>query len=296
MCLSILNLAARYADPELATAAIRELSARRTALNSYHYEALLEAYIGTGELKTAFRILGIMSKAGIEPDIRTTRPLFLYLSRNVFLPQEAWEVLKTMHGDGHVIHIGAVNVILEANVKFENIESSIDFYKQLHTICEPGPNTETFNILFQALREGSKDVAMFLAAEMRALKVKPDHLTYDRLILVCLTEPDYGDAFLYLDEMETAGQSRGEKWWMRPGTVLAFVKRCLAEKDKRVWQLLTEMEKRKYSVAAKLRLWVESNWTTNRDEISPWRSQILIDDTGVYKICGMCPKIALGAV
>jgi pentatricopeptide repeat protein len=269
MCLSALNLAARYADPGLATSAIRIISSRRTSLTSYHYEALLEAYIGSDDLKTTFRILVIMSKAGIEPDIKTTRPLFLYLSQFVFRPEEAWGVLESMHQDGHNIPVGAVNVILEANVKFENVESSIDFYKQLHTICASGPNTETFNILFQALsREGSKDMAMFLAAEMRALNVKPDHLTYDRLILICLQEADYGDAFLYLQEMEKVGLTRGESWWMRAGTVIAFVRRCVAEKDKRVWELLSEMGRREFSVTERLKTWVEDNWA--KEEVTPW--------------------------
>jgi pentatricopeptide repeat protein len=67
ICISVLNIAARYSDPGLATSVIRILSSRRATLASYHYEALISAYTGFGDLKTAFRVLTIMAKAGIEP-------------------------------------------------------------------------------------------------------------------------------------------------------------------------------------------------------------------------------------
>src|SRR3954467_11238904 len=68
MCISVLNLAARHADPDLATSAIQSLTTRHSVLSAFHYEALLTAYVESGDLKTAFRILDIMSRAGLEPD------------------------------------------------------------------------------------------------------------------------------------------------------------------------------------------------------------------------------------
>lgn len=205
--------------------------------------------------------------------MKTTRPLFLYLSHFIHRPQEAWGLLQLLYEDGHQIPVGAINVILEANVALDDIDESIAMYKQLHTICTTGPNTETFNILLRGLSQKyGKDTAMFLAAEMRALNVKPNELTYDRLILICLQGEDYEDSFNYLEEMKVVGISRGERWWMRPGTAISLVRRCVARKDERVWELLTEMEKRGYTVTQRLRTWAEQNWNKGgSEELTPWK-------------------------
>jgi len=267
MCLSTLNLAARYSDPPLATSCIRILSSRQSALSPYHYEALLTAYVGVQDLRTAFRILTIMTKAGLTPDMSTTRPIFLYLTSAPSLPSHAWSILESLHEAGHPIPVAAINVILEAFNILGQVDTAVTTYKQLHNICESGPNTETFNILLQGVskQRHKKDLAMFLAAEMAALGVKADRLTYDRLILVCLKEDDYEDAFRYLEEMIVVGEGKetedGKRgWWMRAGTAQELVRRCVVENDERFWNLLKEMTERGMA-NHKLRSWADEEWT-----------------------------------
>jgi pentatricopeptide repeat protein len=278
MCLSVLNLAARHADRDLATSAIQNLTTRRSLLSPFHYEALLAAYAGAHDLKSAydlksaFRILNIMSKAGHEPNSRSTRPLYLHLSSSSALPSRGWKVLQDLYEDGHEIPIAAVNVVIESTISVGHHDESVHLYKQVHTLCGYGPNTETFNVMLQGCsRRESKDLAMFLASEMKALGVKPDQLTYDRLILVCLRERDYEDAFLYLEEMKAVGRLKGDQggWWMRGGTAAAFVRRCAAEHDDRAWVLLEEMERRKYIKSPSLRVWTEQKWKGDRGPKQP---------------------------
>lgn len=272
MCVAVLNLAARHADPDLATSAIQYLTTRRSSLSPFHYEALLAAYAGAHDLKTAFRILNIMSQAGLEPDSNSTRPLYLYLSSSANLPHKGWKVLHDLYEDGHAIPIAAVNVVIESTISVGHFDEAIGLYKQTHELCDSGANTETFNIMLQGCsRQESKDLAMFLASEMTALGVKPDQLTYDRLILVCLNEDDYGDAFLYLEEMKAAGETKGDKdgWWMRSGTATAMIKRCVANDDERAWSVLDEMEKRNYIKSGRLRAWVEQNWRGHPNPSQP---------------------------
>ena len=98
---------------------------------------------------------------------------------------------------------------------------------------------------------------MFLAAEMVALNIPPNALTYDRLILVCLDEAkeaDFGDAWRYFGEMKAAG------WWPRRGTLVAMCKRACERGDERVWDLLEEMEGRGMEVGAVQR-WIGENWS-----------------------------------
>ena len=65
--------------------------------------------------------------------------------------------------------------------------------------------------------------------------IRPDHLTYDRLLLICLVEEDYEDAFLHYREMRKRGYSP------RSGTFGAMAKRCAAANDERAWLVLDMM-------------------------------------------------------
>lgn len=209
-----------------------------------------------------------MSKAGLEPDSSCTRPLYLYLSSLEERPSKAWKVLQDLYEDGHTIPIAAINVVIEATIAVGHFDEAVSLYKHTHTLCESGANTETFNIVLQGCsHQRSKDRAMFLASEMAALGIKPDRLTYDRLIMVCLKEDDYEDAFLYLEEMEAVSNRKGEEdgWRMRGGTASAFIKKCVAKNDDRVWLLLEDIERRPDINSGRLRAWVEENWKGDQD-------------------------------
>ncbi|KAI6715720.1 hypothetical protein PZA11_001959 [Diplocarpon coronariae] len=261
ICIAALNTAARYSDPELATSAIRILSSRRSALTTFHYEPLLAAYAGAKEFKTAFRVLVIMTKAGLQTDSSTTRPLFMVLSKSAALSSQAWAELEELVQDNHVIPISAVNVVIEATISSGQLAQAVEMYKSVHEIFKISPNTETFNILLQgAARQERKDLSMFLAGEMQALATKPDHLTYDRLILACLRQDDYEDAFRYLAEMVEIGADHPDGgWWMRGGTAKAMVQKCVKQSDERAWELLAEMDRRGMKTVA-LRDWAEQHW------------------------------------
>jgi pentatricopeptide repeat protein len=257
MCTNVLNTAARYKDPNLATDVIRVLSGRISKLELHHYEGLIAAYISSDDLKTALQILGIMKKAGLEPNDGTTRPIFKHLSASDDLPNQAFGLLQRLHKDGKTIPIAAMNVVLESSISQGQLQQAVEQYKSVHKICISGPNTATFNILLQgcAKSPGNKYQAMFLASEMAALKIRPDVLTYDRLILVCLTEDDYEDAFLYLEEMKKTFES-GD---LRIGTWNALVRKCIAASDERAWSVLQELETKGLNVG-KLRSWAEDAW------------------------------------
>ncbi|MCJ1309224.1 hypothetical protein MMC25_002881 [Agyrium rufum] len=100
------------------------------------------------------------------------------------------------------------------------------------------PNTRTLNNLFRGCALAcDKDLAMVFATEMLTQRVAPDALTYDRLIIVCVTSSseatrerglperirsrkDVEDGWRYFEEM---GRMRGGAWWPRRGTVKVMV-------------------------------------------------------------------------
>lgn len=276
---NVLNTAALAGDPALATSALKMLADRKGELPTSSYEAMLEAYATAKDVTNAFRVLCIMGKASGEsasktPSSATTRPLFKLLREEGREGiQDTWKALKPLQEEGKEIPIAAVNVILEAAASSGELGLAMRLYKELvssqskteqpdsptaEVAASPNiryktsrkalrvsPDTTTINVLLQGCTKvrsslSPKRMAMYLASEMARQGIRPDELTYDRLILVCLHEgqQDYEDAFRYLEEMAAMGwQGR-----VRNGTWHALARRCAGERDGRVDTVLEMME------------------------------------------------------
>lgn len=191
---------------------MRVLSNRNTPLESIHYELLIATYLNVGDVLTPFNILCIMSSADIAVSRSTTRPLTLALqAAPPERTKEAFAHLRDMRKQhekeksGRAIPTVAMDVILEASVMHnaENAQpltkeaagnalgTAVNRYKHLHEICVAGPTVNTFNHLLTgcvAASPGQKPTAMFLASEMLALNIRPNAVTYDMLICICLAD------------------------------------------------------------------------------------------------------------
>jgi len=242
ICLNILNTASRHGDFHLGTDVFRVLGNRTHTPALHHYEALLESYLSAGDLRTALTLLTLMTAASVPPTEASTRPIYTHLKESSSLPATALSILHDLRYADREIPTVAVNVVMEASIYHQDLESAIETYKTLHTLCPSGPDTTTFNVLFRGCKYyRRKDLAMFLASEMVALKVPPNALTYDRLILVCLDtaeeqEEGFEDAWRYFREMKGMG------WWPRHGTVVALARKSSEREDERVWELVGEGE------------------------------------------------------
>ncbi|KAL9016924.1 MAG: hypothetical protein Q9185_005710 [Variospora sp. 1 TL-2023] len=235
ICLNVLNTAARHSDLRLATDVIRVLGNRNQTLQIYHYEALVESYLPS-DLRTALMLLTLMTSTGVPPTESSTRAIAVHLRQGLHLAERALLILGELREQGRPIPVEAVNVIIESFIYHGKSEIALETYKTLHTLCSSGPVTRTFNVLLCGCR-GRKEMAMFLASEMVALKVLPDEMTYDRLILVCMEssrESGMNDAWRYFEEMREAG------WWPQPGTAMAMARRCCQKGDERIWGLQSD--------------------------------------------------------
>jgi len=213
---------------------------------------LLEAYINAGDMKTALSILIVMQDAGVKPDEGTASPILRYLQQDPERPMKTFIVLQNLEQAGCKVPTAAVNCTIQAAIAVEDLGQAIEFYKVLHTISHAGSNTATFNILLRGCNKmGRKELAMFLAAEMIELKVPPDAITYDRLILVCLNGPDIEDAFQYYEEMRDQGFAP------RRGTFTSLVKVCTQAGDSRAQEIIEDMRHLGMDVA-KLEIWMDA--------------------------------------
>ncbi|KAL6703393.1 hypothetical protein ACN47E_009735 [Coniothyrium glycines] len=244
-CLSVLALAAQHGDIPLATDVFRVLTERETVLTTLHYELLVAAYLRSSDLQAALSVVLIMVDAKLKVDAGTCSPLYDYLSQKdddqSSRPLIAFRMLQDFEAAGRKVPTAAVNACIQASITIGRFDEAIEIYKALHTVSQAGPDTQTFNILLRGCHQGArKDLAMFLANEMIELGLKPDRLTYDRLILVCLQADDLQDALLYYEEMQAVGASHEKTSSMKPRrtTWELLIHKCVVHGDTKAVALL----------------------------------------------------------
>ncbi|KAI4110076.1 MAG: hypothetical protein L6R37_000209 [Teloschistes peruensis] len=278
VCLNVLDTAARHSDSRLATDVIRILGNRSEKLQRYHYEALIESYLPS-DLQTALTVLTLMASSRIRPTESSTRAIFLHLQQSSDLPESALAILRDLKQQQRPIPVEAVNVIIESYIYHDQFDTALETYKMLHTLCPSGAVTGTFNTLFRGCRS-SKEIAMFLASEMVAMKVPPNALTYDRLVLVCVeassTKEDLTDAWRYVEEM------RGGGWWLRLGTAKALAKKACALGDERIWNLQGDPNEDGSLDKVSLRRMVEEEWKGEEGSTARYGSSPTVGTDGVH--------------
>ena len=263
ICINILSTAARHGDIYLATSVLRILGRRSGhPVQLHHYEALLETYMTAKDMRTSFTLLTIMAAAGHPPTEASTRPIFTHLTQSPSLVVTAVSILEELCEQDRPIPIQALNVIMEGHIYHRDLASALSIYKTLHKFGDSlNPITATFDLLFRGCTQAArKDLAMFLASEMVALKVAPARLTYDRLVLVCLRSDDsIDDAWRYFEEMCSLG------WWPRNGTVMALARRACQKGDQRIWRLVNDGEDGRLS-KSKVESLIEDYWKDGSEE------------------------------
>jgi pentatricopeptide repeat protein len=253
ICLNVLNAAARKADTDLAIDVFRVLGERNAFLDHQHYEMLIEAYMNAGDLTNALTILYVMQESYVFPDENTIRPIVMYMQQDSARPQQGFEILRTAQKMRKKIPAAAMNACIEGALGHGNLDLAIEFYKTMHVICIHGADTATFNLLLKGCYAAArKDLAMSLAQEMVSMKVRPDSLSYDRILLVCLRVDDYEDAMRYYDEM------RGQNFTPRKGTLVTLVKTLAKAGDPRTAKVLDDIEKMGLSTT-RLKGWLSVN-------------------------------------
>ncbi|KAI9672532.1 MAG: hypothetical protein M1817_003298 [Caeruleum heppii] len=206
MCMKVLHTAVRHGDTDLAADVFRVLGNRGTKFQPYEYEALLEAYAMSGDYQTALTILSFMKDAGQEPQPLSTRSIVQVLCEDRERPLQALRHLRSLGKNKRTVPAAAVNCIIDSYVKLGDLTTASELYQRFHTVCESGPNTETFDILIGACRlDDAKERALFFASEMRAMKLRPTKSTYEGLILTCLKRADCRLAHMYWEESRDVG-------------------------------------------------------------------------------------------
>ncbi|KAK8052161.1 hypothetical protein PG993_003546 [Apiospora rasikravindrae] len=240
--LDVLNTASRNGDASLVAEALELLSKRGKKLELHHFEPLLDVHARGHDLKKAFLTLGLMVKAGLQPDSSSTREIYAVLRDSAEKTDEALEMLLEI-GINDQIPMAAFNVVLEAKLHHQGFKSGLDTYRSIRRICASPPNLATFQLLLShcTLLKSMQ----FLLAEMEGFSVKPDSYVYNRTVLICTLNPQYEHAFRYLDRAKAITiEGDVRNWWMDRDTALALIRRCIIAEDGRVQGLIETCKER----------------------------------------------------
>jgi len=250
ICSNVLATACANGDTDLATDAFRVLGQRSTLFTADHYENLLTTYLTASppDLRAALSVMTIMAGAYVAPTARTAMPLKDYLTRYPSEIESALEILTALRKQRRIIPVVAVNAILEADIIGGDFGAALLVYKRMH-MYEEDPtkdvphkvlaNVETFNALLKGARDTTPvatQTALFLASESVALGIRPNSVTYDRLILVCIKGERLDLAWQYLEEMDGLG------WTLRPGTASLLGSTLAKQGDERAWDVLQRVQ------------------------------------------------------
>ncbi|KAI8623885.1 hypothetical protein F5Y19DRAFT_345466 [Xylariaceae sp. FL1651] len=244
--LNVVNTASMHGDTALTMGAIHALSTRGMKLDLHHYEALIHVHVQHDDLHKALTVLCIMAKAGLVPELSSTRPIFQMLRNSPALTDKALDILDELRLQ-YAVPAAAFNVVLEATAIHRKFRVAFDLYRSVRQVCIKGPDLETFDIL---LRYCTQQKSMkFLVAEMEAFSLKPSKAIINHLVRICAMQDDYEMAFQYLQMIRSRTPANlAETWWISKDSALALLRRCIQARDPRFEHILEECRRRRMFV------------------------------------------------
>lgn len=188
-----LATASLHGAPALATDVFAHLIKRGDTAKHVHYQQLIDSYMNyrTPDTNKALGILTIMAVERILPTKWQTRSLFRHIRSSPRLTARAFGYVRTLHQQGRIVPLAAVNLIIEAYAHQQNLPAALSIYTQIPSLLTNGSldarlkaDLETFQILFSALDTSQYNQGEDLLADMLSNGTQPDSLIYSRMIAI----------------------------------------------------------------------------------------------------------------
>jgi pentatricopeptide repeat protein len=245
LCIDVLHTAARHGLPELASDVMRVLKIIGASWQEHHYAALIEALCRARRIKEAFLTLNSMHSENLLPTSGTTAAIFEIIEKDADTLDSAWSVIDEIGQQGP-LDIAALNVMIQAAVALGDMHRAMGIYTTLADY-HAKPNVDTFNFLLAGcIATSHRVLGDRLLADMKEVKVKPDSHVYENIVLLCLTQQTYEDAFFYLEEM------KARKYHPTFKIYESLICKCLSAGDTRYALAMEEMKQCGYQVSRHL--------------------------------------------
>ncbi|RFU79305.1 pentatricopeptide repeat [Trichoderma arundinaceum] len=236
---NVLGTAARNADAQLATEALGMMS-ERTRAQTHHYEAVVEAFAGSGDLAEAIRTLCIMRENGIRISRGHTRTIHKVLRSRPELLAGAEAAVREA-ARARPVPRAAATVVVESIAEAHGSEKALFLYRDLPKLCSvESPNARMIQELI--IHSADEATAKLLGKEYAAQISEDDDptrstSTYTRLIARCAEIGEMDLAFRFVKQAMASGitRSRNSKW------ISVLVEQAITREDSRIWPVVDSL-------------------------------------------------------
>ncbi|KAK4065783.1 uncharacterized protein Triagg1_8552 [Trichoderma aggressivum f. europaeum] len=238
---NVLGTAARNADAQLATEAL-DMVSQRTRAQPYHYEAVVEAFAGSGDLAAAIRTLSIMSENGIRIGRGYTRTLHKAVRSRPELLDNAEAVVREA-ARARPVPRAAAAAVVESTAEAHGSAKALSLYRDLPTLCDVEPPNARMlqNLIIHSADEAT---AKYFAKEYADQVSEDDDptqstATFSALITKCAEVGEMDLAFRFVKQAVAGGVTKSRSFNLRWISVL--VEQAITREDGRVWPVVDSL-------------------------------------------------------
>ena len=232
MIARVLDVAARWGRPDLASRVLSLLPEIDVEVQEKHLVALLECYVTAGQVPEALRVISSIRATGLTPTLATAEPIVAVLSTPEIVDQ-AFYGLEDMYKAGQDVDVVALNALILASARIKDLRRVRATQASLSSF-ELRPDIDTFNsVLEGCITAQHQPLGETVLSEMATAGIAPNPTTYEKLIKLCLIPEDYEEAFYYLEKMKSEG--------LQPSASVyrSIITKCLSLNDRR-WELVRQ--------------------------------------------------------
>jgi len=197
---AVLNAAARNADMLQAMATFREMISTGLEPDFPTFAAMIRGYCAAGDMDQAMAYMHNMRQGGMSPD----GPLFDSLLEGCVhrrLPGLAGQVLADMEAAGVRPSSATLAILVRLHAARGDLEKGLALYQELSQDHGLEPDSHTMGTLVSTcLSSGRHDLALMAYQNLSSAGCGATALTFESLIISCLSYGDLDSAVRLVDE------------------------------------------------------------------------------------------------
>ncbi|KAG6329555.1 hypothetical protein ID866_9533 [Astraeus odoratus] len=237
--------ASRWSPLEATWETLERMSQEGVPPNEQTYALVIKRIVSTEGIELALQLMHEMADRGLTPDLTTTQEV-VKLAANLHFPRLAIDIAQNFETYS-IRRIDGETWLSCLISSAELLYRAMGAYKAFRDYASK-PDIETFNHLLQGcINANHRELGNKLLLDMKQAGVRPNALTYERVILLCLTQATYEDAFFYLEEM------KAQKFVPPLRVYEAIIRTCVTAGDSRYALALTELGQCGYTPSKDLR-------------------------------------------
>ncbi|KAL6861111.1 hypothetical protein J3F83DRAFT_747440 [Trichoderma novae-zelandiae] len=236
---NVLGTAARNADARLATEALA-MASERIRAQTHHYEAVVEAFAGSGDLTAAVRTLCIMQDSGLRIGHSQTRRLDAILRSRPELLEGAEAAVREA-ARARAVPRAAAAAIIEAMAQTHGSARAQPLYRDLSKLCDAEPPNARM-VQHLIVHSADEATARYFAKEYTDQISEQDDpkqtiQSLGVLITKCAEVGEMDLAFRFTKQAMAGGitRSRPSRW------ITVLVEQAMAREDGRVWPVVDSL-------------------------------------------------------